>query len=241
MRPRFICSFKAAGRGGLTLVEMLVVIAILAILMALLLPAVQSAREAARGTQCRNNLKQIGLATQLRVASERTYPPARYKDMHPSWFALILPYVARGSEYALWQLDREYFDAVNKPAREAILPFHICPTRPTAVAEPAFARSTLPWLMVSPENVLLPEPPSVSVPVPDFVSRKTPPIEPPTVRLGPSIVRSAAASPSLTVNVRLPLPSERPPAITVRPEPLALNVPAPRTSSAPEPASSVVT
>jgi len=113
----------------MTLVELLVVIAIVATLMALLLPAVQSAREAARGTQCRNNLKQIGLATQLRVTSERTYPPGRYKDMHPSWFALILPYVERGSEHALWRFDREYYDAANKPAREAVLPFHICPTR----------------------------------------------------------------------------------------------------------------
>jgi len=132
MTPLAVCDFRrrlSAGRGGLTLVELLVVIAIVATLMALLLPAVQSAREAARGTQCRNNLKQIGLATQLRVTSERTYPPVRYNDMHPSWFALILPYLERGGEYALWQLDREYYDVANKPAREASVPFYVCPTR----------------------------------------------------------------------------------------------------------------
>jgi prepilin-type N-terminal cleavage/methylation domain-containing protein len=132
MTPLAVCDFRrrlSAGRGGLTLVELLVVIAIVATLMALLLPAVQSAREAARGTQCRNNLKQIGLATQLRVTSERTYPPVRYWDARASWFALILPYLERGSEYALWQLEREYYDAANKPAREANVPFYVCPTR----------------------------------------------------------------------------------------------------------------
>jgi prepilin-type N-terminal cleavage/methylation domain-containing protein len=132
MAPRSVRDSRrrpVAVRGGLTLVELLVVIAIVATLMALLLPAVQSAREAARTTQCRNNLKQIGLATQLRVASERTYPPARYFDVRPSWFALILPYVERGSEYALWRFDLEYYDAANKPARELIIPFYVCPTR----------------------------------------------------------------------------------------------------------------
>ena len=120
---------RTATSRGLTLVELLVVIAILATLVALLLPAVQSAREAARVVQCRNNLKQIGLATQLRVASERTYPPGRYKDEHPTWFALILPYLERGSEYALWQLDRSYYDAANKTAREQIVPTFFCGSR----------------------------------------------------------------------------------------------------------------
>jgi type II secretory pathway pseudopilin PulG len=112
-----------------TLVELLTVIAIVAALAGLIIPAVQSAREAARATQCRNRLKQIGLATQLRAASERTYPPGRYTDMRPSWFALILPYLERGGEQALWQLDQEYYDAVNKVARETIIPDYLCPTR----------------------------------------------------------------------------------------------------------------
>jgi len=116
-------------RHGLTLVELLVVVAIIALLVALLLPAVQSARESARRVQCLNNLKQIGLATQLRVAAERTYPPGRYRDMLPTWFAVVLPFLERGSEYALWRLDREYYDAANKAAREALIPAYICPSR----------------------------------------------------------------------------------------------------------------
>lgn len=123
----------APRRTGLTLVELLVVIGIVATLVVLLLPAVQSVRESSRRTQCLNNLKQIGLATQLRVASERTYPPARYEipgsNSTPAWFAHILPYLERATEYSLWRLDRQYYDAANKTAREQIVPTFFCGSR----------------------------------------------------------------------------------------------------------------
>jgi prepilin-type N-terminal cleavage/methylation domain-containing protein/prepilin-type processing-associated H-X9-DG protein len=116
-------------RRGFTLVELLVVIAIIAILVTLLLPAVNQAREAARRTQCSNNLRQLGLALHNFHSAYDQLPPSRFLNRHPSWFAIVLPFIEGQNEMQLWHLDRHYYDPINKRAREIALPTYRCPTR----------------------------------------------------------------------------------------------------------------
>ncbi|MDA0832103.1 MAG: DUF1559 domain-containing protein [Planctomycetota bacterium] len=93
-------NFVNVKRRGFTLIELLVVIAIIAVLIALLLPAVQQAREAARRTQCRNHMKQIGLALHNYLDSFLTFPiGAQYPIYQANWRASILPYLDQGNLY----------------------------------------------------------------------------------------------------------------------------------------------
>ena len=105
-------------RRGFTLIELLVVIAIIAILVALLLPAVQQAREAARRAQCKNNLKQIGLALHNYQGALNVFPPSfcigngdggKWSPM-----ARILPYVDQANLYNL--ANRHHQAGCERPA-----------------------------------------------------------------------------------------------------------------------------
>jgi prepilin-type N-terminal cleavage/methylation domain-containing protein len=115
--------------GGFTLVELLVVIAIIGILIALLLPAVQAAREASRRTHCANNLKQISLSVHGFHDIHKEIPPARIRDTFQTWAVLILPYMEQQAVYELWDLRQNYYHANNNKARETFVPTYYCPTR----------------------------------------------------------------------------------------------------------------
>src|ERR1700690_2600928 len=90
---------------GFTLVELLVVIAIIGVLVALLLPAIQSARESARRTTCANNLKQVGLALNEHASVKKAYPPGQKVTCTKcdpwAWSAMILPYMEQAEIFGL--------------------------------------------------------------------------------------------------------------------------------------------
>ena len=114
-------------RSGFTLVELLVVIAIIGVLIALLLPAVQAAREAARRTQCTNNLKQFGLAMQ-NYHDVHKFFPAGSLDTGLSVHARLLPYMEETAVHGLVRFDRPYNHADNLAAFNARVETFLCPS-----------------------------------------------------------------------------------------------------------------
>src|SRR5947207_1711621 len=99
---------------GFTLVELLVVIAIIGVLVALLLPAVQSAREAARRAQCSNNLKQLSLALHNYENTHNTLPPAGIDSNQMSWVVLLLPYFEQQNLYSQFNFNKGSWQAFNR-------------------------------------------------------------------------------------------------------------------------------
>src|SRR5580658_525733 len=97
-------------RRGFTLIELLVVIAIISLLVGLLMPAVQKAREAASKLSCANNLKQMGLALANYHNNFNTFPPSRLNDYQATWLVLLMPYVEQDNLYNTWILTATYYD-----------------------------------------------------------------------------------------------------------------------------------
>lgn len=128
-------------RRAFTLVELLVVIAIIGILIALLLPAVQAAREAARRTQCTNNLKQIGLALHTYHDTHKAFPYSYSNNalvginwgdctnaMAHSWMQHILPFVEQAGLYNQIKFNAPLSDPANEAVSMTVLSGYLCPT-----------------------------------------------------------------------------------------------------------------
>jgi prepilin-type N-terminal cleavage/methylation domain-containing protein len=127
-------------RPAFTLIELLVVIAIVAVLIGLLLPAVQKAREAGSRVMCQNNLKQLGLALSGYAGSNGFYPPG-YRDFLSApqfgpgwgWGAYVLPYIEQDNLYRALQVDSQTFGnganpALATPLTQTVVQTFLCPS-----------------------------------------------------------------------------------------------------------------
>lgn len=128
----------ACAERGFTLLELLIVVALFAILAALLLPAVQSARETARRAACQSNLRQLALAANLHHDALRTFPSGIHQTVFPespqyrgtSLFVRLLPYVEQQGLYARWDQTDPMNNAVGRAAALSAsrVPIYECPS-----------------------------------------------------------------------------------------------------------------
>src|SRR3954466_569686 len=129
---------------GFTLIELLVVIAIIAVLIGLLLPAVQAAREAARRTQCVNNMKQLGLGMQNFHEAQGTLPWGGKSSPAQTWTFLILPYLEQTTMSNALNLTLASTVFENSTVVQAKLALFNCPSDPNAGAT---------WLSTKPTTI----------------------------------------------------------------------------------------
>ena len=120
---------RIVSRRGFTLIELLVVISIISVLIGMLLPAVQKAREAAARISCGNNLHQIGLAMHnyAGTTDDGRFPPSRSGEGLATWAVLLLPFLEQNNLYNQWNLGQSYF-LQNNVARMSPVKGYFCPS-----------------------------------------------------------------------------------------------------------------
>src|SRR5262245_15880963 len=136
---------KRGSPAGFTLIELLVVIAILAVLIGLLLPAVQKVREAANRAQCQNNLKKIGLAMHSFESTYGGFPPCRVNNPPPpiaarmqhTWAPLLFPYIEQQALYNQYNFNVNFDDTTdmsrgttNSAVIQTDVKLFLCPSAP---------------------------------------------------------------------------------------------------------------
>jgi prepilin-type processing-associated H-X9-DG protein len=126
---------KISRRPGFTVLELLVVVGIIATLIALLVPAVQKAREAASRLQCANNLRQVGIALHNFHTAKGGFPPALWtlpanSGVDVTWAPYVLPYMDQEAAFNAYHFDERWDSPSNEAVSKTVIPLLLCPTAP---------------------------------------------------------------------------------------------------------------
>lgn len=163
-------------RPGFTLIEVLVVISIIAILVTLLLPAVQKVRASAANAQCFNNMRQIGLAFHNHEGVKGYLPPYATKNAPKhGWAVYLLPYLEQDAVHAQYDYTQTWSNVANRPAKKNVIPTFQCPS---FGKNPRFDTTTQPSFAANPAAVSDYAPISVANGLAYYLGLATTPVPP---------------------------------------------------------------